>query len=150
MTGGSKLVPEPATDALSADIHLLGGLLGQVIRRVAGEGAFALEEEVRAACKALRASHSVAEARRLRERLEPLPLSELRMLIRAFSVYFDLVNLAEQQARVRVLRRRARESAPLPIGESVESALRQLRLRGVSADDLARHLHDAFVCPVFT
>jgi phosphoenolpyruvate carboxylase len=141
---------DAATDAPGADIRLLGGLLGQVIRRVAGEPAFALEEEVRAACKALRASHSPDEARRLRQRLAPLPLPELRTLIRAFSIYFDLVNLAEQQARIRVLRKRARESTPLPIAESVESALRQLRLRGVGAEELARQLHAAFVCPVFT
>ena len=41
--------------ASSADIHLLGDLLGDAIRRLAGEEAFALEEEVRAAAKALRA-----------------------------------------------------------------------------------------------
>ena len=37
-----------AHEALSADIHLLGGLLGEAIRRLAGEEAFDLVEEVRA------------------------------------------------------------------------------------------------------
>ena len=36
-----------AHEALSADIHLLGGLLGETIRRLAGEEAFELVEEVR-------------------------------------------------------------------------------------------------------
>src|SRR5579864_9227391 len=63
---------------LSADIHLLGDLLGDAIRRLAGEEAFALEEEVRAAAKALRADPSVAEARRLRDRLDRLALRQLR------------------------------------------------------------------------
>ena len=139
----------PAQD-LSSDIRLLGGLLGQVMRRMAGEAAFDLEEEVRAAAKALRASHSDDDAHRLWQRLDQLDLPALRFLIRAFSIYFDLVNLAEQQARVRVLRERARQASPIPTTESIESALRQLRIRGVSAGRLAEHLDQALLCPVFT
>jgi phosphoenolpyruvate carboxylase len=139
-----------AQDALSADIRLLGGLLGQVMRRVAGDDAFELEEEVRATAKALRASHSEEEARRLRQRLEQLDLPALRFLTRAFTTYFDLVNLAEQQARVRALRGRARRGGETPPAESIESALRQLRQRGVAADRLADFFDQALLCPVFT
>ncbi len=81
---------------LSADIHFLGDLLGGTIRRLAGEEAFALVEQVRAAAKALRARNSVEEARKLRDHLGTLDLQALRTLIRSFSLYFDLVNLAEQ------------------------------------------------------
>jgi phosphoenolpyruvate carboxylase len=137
-------------DPLTADIRLLGDLLGKVILRVAGQEAFDLEEDVRAGTKALRATHSVEDARRLRERLDRLDLPGIRMLIRAFTVFFDLVNLAEQQARVRVLRERERKSAPAPIGESIESALRQLRERGVRPDELAAHLGRSVLVPVFT
>ncbi|MBY0231759.1 MAG: phosphoenolpyruvate carboxylase, partial [Gemmataceae bacterium] len=137
-------------DALGADIRLLGGMLGDVIREVAGEPAFALEEEVRAAAKELRQSHSVEEARKLRARLEGLDVPRLRTLIRAFTVFFDLVNLAEQRARVRVLRHRARQADPLPTSESIESALRQLRLRGVGPERLAEALPRMLVVPVFT
>jgi phosphoenolpyruvate carboxylase len=137
-------------DALKTDIRLLGDMLGQVIRRIAGQGAYDLEEEIRDKAKRLRASHSLDEARRLRERLDQLELPQLRMLIRAFSVFFDLVNLAEQQARVRVLRERTRKAAPLPISESIESALRQLRLRGVDTQRLLGEMRDALICPVFT
>ncbi len=100
-------IGEEVQRGLSADIHLLGDLLGDAIRRLAGAEALALEEEVRAAAKALRAGSSVEEARRLRDRLDRLDLPSLRTLIRAFSIYFDLINLAEQQARVRALRLRA-------------------------------------------
>src|SRR5262245_35183531 len=111
----------PAQDALSADIHLLGDLLGAVVRRLAGEGAFALEEQLRAAAKALRATPSADEARRLRDRLDRLGLAELRALNRAFTLYFELVNIAEQQARVRALRERAR-GEPGPLEESAAAA----------------------------
>jgi phosphoenolpyruvate carboxylase len=136
--------------ALSADIHLLGDVLGQTIRRLAGAEAFALEEEVRAAVKALRARPSVDEARRLCERLARLGLPELRTLIRAFSIYFDLINLAEQHARVRAIRLRTLTIDPLPLPESPEAALRQLRERSITARQVEELLRRAHVCPVFT
>ncbi len=137
-------------EALSADIHMLGDLLGETIRRLAGEEVFALEEEVRASAKQLRADPSPEEARRLRDRLAGLDLPALRGLIRAFSVYFDLVNLAEQQARIRALRSQAFASAETPRPESSDAALRQLRDEGVSADQIAALLERALACPVFT
>ena len=82
-------------EALSSDIHQLGDVLGETIRRLAGQEAFNQVEEIRAATKNLRANPSVEEARRLRDRLGALELPELRTLIRAFSIYFDLINLAE-------------------------------------------------------
>ncbi|WP_435011101.1 phosphoenolpyruvate carboxylase [Tundrisphaera lichenicola] len=139
-----------AQEALSADIRLLGGLLGEAIRRLAGEEAFNLVEEIRTSAKALRADSSVEEARKLRDRLGQLDLGELRTLIRAFSIYFDLINLAEQQARVRALRAHLRRNGTEPLVESPESALRQLRDRGIDADQVAEHLDRALICPVFT
>ncbi|HLJ95120.1 MAG TPA: phosphoenolpyruvate carboxylase [Gemmataceae bacterium] len=136
--------------ALSADIHLLGDLLGAVIRRLAGDQAFALVEGVRTAAKALRAQPSLEEARRLRDSLDTLDLSSLRTLVRAFSVYFDLLNLAEQQARVRSNRLRTLRTAPDPLAESPAAALRQLRERGIRAEQVAELLQRALLCPVFT
>ena len=115
-----------------------------------GEGGFELVEEVRGTAKGLRADSSVEEARRLRDRLGQLDLPELRTLIRAFSVYFDLINLAEQQARVRALRSRQREAGSTPQVESPGAALRGLRDRGVKAEEVAEHLGRALICPVFT
>jgi len=136
--------------ALSADIHLLGDMLGAAIRRLAGEHAFALVESIRSAAKKLRAQPSLEEARRLRDGLATLDLPSLRTLVRAFSVYFDLLNLAEQQARVRSNRLRTLQMAPQPLAESPEAALRQLRARGISAQQVADLLQRALVCPVFT
>jgi len=139
-----------AQAALGADIHFLGDLLGQTIRRLAGEDAFQLEEELRAAAKGLRSTHSVESARALCDRLAKLDLADLRTLIRAFSVYFDLINLAEQQARVRSLRKRA-AARSLEVGaETFEAAIRQIRERGIEAAEMAEHLATALVVPVFT
>src|SRR5262245_21665749 len=88
--------PTSGDKDLSADIHLLGDLLGATIERLEGAPALALVEEIRTAAKAVRAQPSVDAARRLRDRLDRLDLSDLRTLIRAFNLYFDLINLAEQ------------------------------------------------------
>jgi phosphoenolpyruvate carboxylase len=139
-----------AQHALGADIRLLGDLLGRTIRRLAGEDAFRLEEEVRTAAKELRANPSPDTARRLRDRLTTLEVPALRGLIRAFSVYFDLINLAEQQARVRALRKRAGTKSDAPTAETPAAALKQLRERGVGAAEVAAHLGRSAVVPVFT
>ncbi|MGE0535997.1 MAG: phosphoenolpyruvate carboxylase [Pirellulales bacterium] len=134
--------------ALSADIHLLGDLLGETIGRLAGAPALALVEEVRAATKDIRQQPSLDDARRLRDRLGQLELPALRTLTRAFSIYFDLTNLAEQRARLRTLRWRAQQQRALP--ESLEAALEQLGQSGVSAQQIAELLEHALVAPVFT
>jgi phosphoenolpyruvate carboxylase len=137
-----------AQKALGADIRLLGDLLGQSIRRLSGEDAFNLEEEIRSAAKELRAAPSPDAARRLRDRLATLEVASLRGLIRAFGVFFDLINLAEQQARVRALRHRAARPEPLP--ETPLSALQGICERGISAEEMEEHLARALVVPVFT
>ncbi len=136
--------------ALSEDIHLLGDLLGGAIRRFAGEDAFALVEEVRASAKDLRGDPSPEAARRLRDRLGELGLDDLRTLIRAFSIYFDLINLAEQQARVRALRARRCADGDVPMHESPEAALQGLKQGATTAEDVAEHLDRALIRPVFT
>jgi phosphoenolpyruvate carboxylase len=135
---------------LSDDIHLLGDLLGDLIKRQAGATAFDLVEEVRNAAKSLRAEPSVDAAAALRDRLEQLDLSQLRTLIRAYSVYFDLVNLAEQQARVRANRLRTLQTDPRPLDESPEAALAELREKGCTAGQVRAILDRALIECVFT
>src|SRR5688500_14490678 len=69
------------------DLYLLAGLLGDVIRSVGGEHAFALEEDVRSAAKDLRRGVPGA-GERLDAVVQSADTGELRMLIRAFTNYF--------------------------------------------------------------
>jgi phosphoenolpyruvate carboxylase len=107
-------------------------------------------EEIRSAMQELRLSPSLEPARKLRDRLASFELSKLRTLTRAFSLYFDLINLAEQRARVRVLRRRAEDPATQTLSDTPEAALIRLKDRGISAEQLAGVLRCALVLPVFT
>ena len=139
-----------AHHSLGADIDLLDDLLAMAIRRLAEPEALQLVEEVRATAKELRARPSTEGANRLLDRLNDLDIPTLRTLIRAFSVYFDLINLAEQHARIRTIRHRTLRMAPVPMSESSEAALRQLHDQGITANQIDHLLQRALICPVFT
>jgi phosphoenolpyruvate carboxylase len=95
-------------ERLSDQIHMLGDILGQTIVEQAGRPLFDLVEEVRGLAKAHRDGNAAAGAA-LVQRIEALPLPEARGVAKAFGSYFAVVNLAEEQERVFVLRQRERE-----------------------------------------
>src|SRR5512139_551091 len=138
-------------DRLSEQIHLLGDVLGQTIVEQEGRPLFDLVEEVRGLAKAHRAGDEAAGARLLR-RVEALPLPEARGVGKAFAAYFKLVNLAEDQERVRVLRRREREAHASDTSaiETMGAAVSELRRAGLAADELQALLDRLLIMPVFT
>jgi len=138
-------------DRLSEQIHLLGDVLGRTIVEQEGEPLYDLVEEVRGLAKAHRGGDEAAGERLLR-RVEALPLAESRGVVKAFATYFKLVNLAEEEERVRVLRRRAHEAhrAGAAVGETVGAAVRELRDAGLSRDEVQSLLDRLLVMPVFT
>jgi len=138
--------PEPIdhSRAISADIKRLGGLLGQVIREQHGEDALSLVEEVRALAKARR-SHDPSAAQKLMERLSSLSLEQKKVLIKAFSNYFQLINIAEDRQRIRILRERERRGQ---LSEQIDEAIRQLKHKGLDSQgirELLGHLRLRFV-----
>jgi phosphoenolpyruvate carboxylase len=141
---------EVGRDRLSATIHFFGDLLGHVIRDQAGEATFALEEEVRGLAKEVRSGGGAAALARLRDIIRGASVTEARDLLRAFSTYFALVNLAEQLQRGWVLGDRARISPGVPRAESVAAAVAEIAARGVPAEEVQRWLEQAEIVPVFT
>jgi phosphoenolpyruvate carboxylase len=139
------------SDPLSEQIHQLGDLLGDTLIEQEGRGLFERVEEVRHLAKAHRAGDAAAGAHLL-ARIEALPLPEARGVVKAFAAYFQLVNLAEEEERVRILRRRAHEARERgePMGETIAAAVRRLREEGVSADEMQALVSRLLVMPVFT
>ncbi len=119
-------------NAMSADIKLLAGLLGVVIREQHGDDALALVEQVRIDAKNRRQGDADAE-QALRDTIDHLDPASLDVLIKAFSNYFQLINIAEDQQRIRVLR--ARE-AKGDLKESIGSAVTALAADGITADQM--------------
>ncbi len=120
---------------LSAAIHLLGDILGEVISELESPALFETEERIRAVTKERRAGN-VEAAKQLRAEVEALDVDSARAVSAAFTTYFDLVNLAEEFHRVRQLRERASAEHPEPISESVGEAIAQLKANGASASQM--------------
>lgn len=139
-----------STDLLSADIHLLGNILGKVIRRQAGIAVFELEERIRALTKARRIDDDPAVDEALLRLVESLDAGQAEDVARAFTTYFELINLAEEHHRVRVLRDREREVHPQPLKESVANAIASLRFIGLDEIEVERLLQRLRVQLVFT
>lgn len=131
-----RKIESDVTSKLSVDIRELGDLLGKVIREQHGIEAFNLVETVRKAAIARRGGDQAAE-NTLRETIDGLDIASQRVLIKAFSNYFQLINIAEDQQRIRVLRNREME---VGLNESIDAAIRELHANGVSAADVAEFL----------
>ena len=97
-----------ARDRLALEIRLLGALLGQVIAEQAGVELLDLVERVRRTTIRLRREDDPGEREALAALLADLDLDRTEVVIRAFSLYFRLVNLAEERDQVRSSRRRER------------------------------------------
>jgi len=93
-------------EALRRDVRLLGDLLGRVLVEQEDETLLADVEHVRALARAARRG---ARQHDLRSAVEVLPLARQANVLRAFALYFQLANVAEQHHRVRRRREYARE-----------------------------------------
>src|SRR5579864_391100 len=106
-------------DRLRDDVRLLGELVGDVLREQGGDELFDDVEYVRTAAIELRSGHG--SERDLLDWTARQSTHRLMQLVRAFSTYFHVINLAEQHHRVRTLRERERASSA-PLHESVAAA----------------------------
>lgn len=111
------------TDALRSNIRLLGYTLGLVIVEQEGEELLELEERARKLGRAGRRGSAEA-IEQLVEFAGSLDLEQQALVLRAFAVYFQLANIAEQHHRIR--RRRAYESEGRTPPESLADAEERL------------------------
>ncbi len=113
---------------LAEDIRLLGRLLGDTIRAYEGEGAFTEIEEIRRLAVASRRQEDVASRAALARTLDSLTDERAVAVVRAFSYFSLLANIAEDRHHIRRQRQNLREGAA-PLAST---------LRGLFADAQAR------------
>lgn len=141
-------------DRLRSTIRFLGNLLGETIIEQEGQAIFDLEEEIRDLSKRWR-SGELDSLRAIEEALVPTLMEDMPKayaVLKAFTTYFQLVNLAEEQQRVHVLRERElfAHQQNTPMSETIANAVRRLKEEGLSADAIRAILHDLFIMPVLT
>src|SRR2546426_245040 len=110
---------------LRRDVRLLTSLLGQIIREQEGRRVFDLVEDLRKTTKRLRRSPARSDIRKKDDLIQGLDAYAADSISRAFTLYFHLVNLAEEKQRERRLREHEAEKRPYE--GSLKSAFARLR-----------------------
>jgi phosphoenolpyruvate carboxylase len=123
MSSAADMATTGAGEGLRRDVRLLGRLLGETLVRHEGQGVLDLVEHVRALSKATRERSSAASADQLDQELSGVDLRTATLLVRAFSAYFHLANIAEQVHRADERTQLAEEEGPISRAiEEIEAA----------------------------
>ncbi|MBT9488340.1 MAG: phosphoenolpyruvate carboxylase, partial [Rubrivivax sp.] len=133
---------------LVEDIRLLGRILGDVIREQEGKEAFELVERVRQLSVAYRLKADASAGRVLDRLLKNLSVDQTVSVIRAFSYFSHLANIAEDRHHVR--RRHVHERAGHLQEGSLELSFERLHKAGHRGADIAQVLQQAYISPVLT
>ena len=145
---GAEQAAAAKNKPLVEDIRLLGRILGDVIREQEGVQAYDLIEKVRQLSVAYRLKADASAGRALDRLLKNLSADQTVTVIRAFSYFSHLANIAEDRHHVR--RRAVHELAGNLQEGSLALALARLQRAGHRAADIAQTLATACISPVLT
>jgi len=137
----------PHHQPLRDDIHALGEMVGHVLREQGGAPLFDLAEQDRQIAIRRRQGDAQAGAQ-LEQRVQGREPALARDLVRAFSAYFQLANVAEKVHRIRRRRQYFLEDSDRPQPGGVEEALAELRAQGLSLEEVLRLLKGLSIEPV--
>ena len=141
-TGGAR-------DPLSREVKLLGALLGQVIAEQGGPALLEMVERSRLRSIAFRESGDEEAERLLAADLDSLDVDAAEALTSAFSLYFQLVNLAEERDTVRRLKK-DQKTPGIEREGTPDAAVEWLLERGWSGEAVADLLSRMRITPVLT
>lgn len=136
-------------EALREDVHTLGALVGEILREQGGDELFDVVEQDRVLAIRRRADDVEAGAQ-LVARVRGRPPAVARDLVRAFSAWFQVVNLAEKVHRIRRRRGYFLKESDKPQPGGVGDALTALKASGLSLDEVLALLGNLRIEPVFT
>lgn len=133
--------------ALREDVHELGALVGEMLREQGGQSLYDLVEgDRRAAIQRRREGGSADDGLALR--VAGRPPTEARDLVRAFSTWFQTVNLAERVHRIRRRREYFLTDSGKPQPGGIEDALAQLKQQGLSLEEVLKLLATLRIQPI--
>ncbi|PYZ92719.1 phosphoenolpyruvate carboxylase [Salipaludibacillus keqinensis] len=135
---------------LRNDVKKLGNILGEVLIHHGGEDLFNKVEEIREKTKGLRFDFQEDSYKELKEKISQLESPQRQDVIRAFSTYFHLVNIAEQNHRIRRSRQyRLKDDGEIqPI--SIESAVKSVKEDQHSDETVQQILDDLSIELIMT
>src|SRR6266403_78614 len=134
---------------LRTDIRLLGRILGDTVRDQEGADVFDLVERIRQTSIRFHRDDDKPARRELEIILDRMSTSETVRIVRAFSYFSHLANIAEDQNNIRQMRARS-TAGGTPRPGTLALTLAHARAAGFSAADLRRFFASALVSPVLT
>jgi len=130
---------------LRRDVRNLGRILGDVIKEQAGEQVFESVERLRNLAIEQREQGRIAED----SSLASMDVKHAFQVVRAFAIYFELVNLTETNHRKR-RRRSAQVNHSEPQAGTISGTFRRFNAAGIGFDELLRAMRSVVAVPIFT
>ena len=135
--------------ALRSRVKLFGNILGRILHAHAGKQVFDAVETLRRGHISLRKTENSRKRQNLAKLIESLDAKSLEHVVRAYSIYFSLVNIAEEAWQHKQRRRIAGRNGPSWRG-SFNTTLRELHKQKINAVQVQRLLDNLAYIPVFT
>ncbi len=147
--------PQPKTSSTSDNelrsrVKLLGHLLGNVLIKHEDPLVFKSVETLRKGFIRLRSKEDPARRAQLIKVIDGLEPEIIEQVIRAYSLYFSLVNIAEEDFQHRKRRRRIRKLGYADWKGSYHDTITEFHAKGISAQELQQLLNELSYQPVFT
>ncbi len=130
-----------ASNPLRRDVRFLGNILGEVLVHQGGNELLETVEQIREMSKSLRNDTDSAEFDAFKSKILSLTPVMRHQVIRAFAIYFQLVNIAEQNHRIRRKRDYERTAGESIQPGSIESAVLELKYSNMQVEEV-RHILD--------
>jgi phosphoenolpyruvate carboxylase len=139
---------QEADARLRDDIRLLGRILGDTVRDQEGADVFDLVERIRQTSIRFHRDEDRLARRELEQILDSMSIPDTLRIVRAFSYFSHLANIAEDHNNIRQMR--ARSAAKSGGAGVLADTLAHAKTAGLSAEELRRFFKDALVSPVLT
>lgn len=150
-TRGNKAQKTDKEKPLRRDVRFLGNILGRVLIEQEGREIFDIEEKIRALTKNMRTRYEKSQKDELVSVIRSLSDKDVYKVTRAFTIYFKLVNIAEQNHRIRRRREYKYISDVKDSSEgSIESLLKSLGEKGISYSEFSNLVNGMFIELVLT
>ncbi len=134
---------------LREDIRLLGRILGDTVRDQEGADVFDLVERIRQTSIRFHRDNDKPARRELELILDSMSTSQTVRIVRAFSYFSHLANIAEDQNNIRQMRTRS-TAGGTPRPGTLPLTLAHARAAGFTAADLRKFFSEALISPVLT
>ncbi|PPA70857.1 phosphoenolpyruvate carboxylase [Jeotgalibacillus proteolyticus] len=135
---------------LRSDVKKLGSILGEVLIHHGGISLLNKVEEIRETTKNLRKEYNEEIYKQLKEEISQIKPPLREQVIRAFSIYFHIINIAEQNHRIRRFREYQQEDDGVIQPASIESAVAYIKENNFSPEVIQQIVHDLSIELIIT